>query len=1167
MLTIQMCKQRILTVAGIVGGRALVRSSIPGLMAVLLLLSCLQQPGLAQSASSGAVSGTVTDPVNAVVVGAQVIATNLATGEKRTVNSGGAGVYLIPFLSPGTYSVEASAKGFKQANYPDVRVVITETVKLDIRLVVGAVQEVVTVESRGSQLQTESTNLGQVTSGEILNSLPLVTRNYTQIIALNPGVAAEASNAGSVGRGGGDIETPVVSHGVSAQDNNFQMNGVEINDLQSSGHFSGGIAIPNPDSIQEFKVQTGQYDASYGRNAGANVDVVTKGGSNAFHGTIFEYLRNEDLNANSFFFNQSGQPRGILRENQPGFTFGGPIKKDKLMFFTSYQATRQTNGIASQCSSTLVSPPLTNDRSAAALGAIFAGQPTFVQEVTGSPLGPTVASDGSNISPQALALLQMKLPNGQFLIPTPQTVDPSKPLAVQGTSTFSDPCSYNENQFITNADYLHDDHNTFSGKFFWANSNQNSTFPSPQLLDPTSPGFPTLINSGYRNLSLTYTHVFSPNMLNQAEVAFHRSTVALTQQEAFNYSQIGVNAPAFDNAMPAIDILGSMTLGGNGQSVDFAQNTFVYQDVLSYNWGRHAFRFGGGLTRAQDNETNFQFLGGMIFGTFSDFLLGQSAAQNGTPFSNVFESVDAPGLFARAWRVWDGDLFVQDDFKVNRRLTLNLGVRFERLGGIGDELGRNATFNFSLANPNPPAGGSLAGFTVPSNFNGPIPPGVTQIGNNLGINGDGQNTINPRFGFAWQLPYSQRFVLRGGWGVYHSRTTGQPTFQLLTNQPFAEVREPQATGNAGASFANPFAAAPALPSFTPYSPTTSQSVFTFAPDYRPAMIQQYSLNLQSELSRNTMLEVGFIGARGTHLLGDQDLNQALSASAANPIRGVTNNSFATVPLRVPIEGFGSFPGIAEFESEGASWYNALEASLKQRLSHGLQFQLSYTFSKDLATDLSTTTTPNGGNGLVGDQTDPLRRYGPDDFNRPHRFVASYLYQLPGPTNLTSAWGRLAGGWALSGASLFQSGHPLTITVSSPFNAFGILTDFPQLVPGCSVGVNAAVETKLNSFFNTNCFAPLPLVGPDPFTTGFGNAGVGIVKGPGQVNTDLAIIKKIAVRWPAESANVEFRTEFFNFFNHPQFSDPDTNLSSPTFGQILTTAVNPRVIQFALKYSF
>jgi Carboxypeptidase regulatory-like domain/TonB-dependent Receptor Plug Domain len=1170
MLTIQISKQGILTAAAKAARQSPVRSAVLGLLAFLPIVGGLAIAGLAQSASTGAVSGTVTDPANAVVVGAKITATNQATGEKRTVDSGSAGAYFLPFLPPGTYSLEASAKGFKQVNYPDLRVVITETVKLDIRLAVGAVAEVVTVESRAAQLQTESTNLGQVTSGEVLNSLPLVTRNYTQIIALNPGVASDVTNASAVGKGGnGSIETgsAVVAHGVSGQDNNYQMNGVEINDLQSSGHFSGGVAIPNPDAIQEFKVQTGQYDASYGRNAGANVDVITKGGGNAFHGTIFEYLRNEDLNANDFFFNKNGQPRGILRQNQPGFTFGGPIKKDKLLFFTSYQATRQRNGLAPECSTSFSGPPLTNDRSAAALGALFAGQPTFIQILTGAPIGPTVLANGSNISTQALALMQMKLPNGQFLIPTPQKVDPSKPFALQGTSSFSNPCSYNEDQFITNADFLHNEHNTFSGKFFWANGSQNTTFPATNLGGPTAPGFPTVLDSGYRNFSLTYTHTFSPNMLNQAEVAFHRSTVALSQQEAFTFPGIGVNAPAFDN-QPAINITGALTLGGNGQSVDFAQNTFVYQDVLSYSLGRHTLRFGGGLTRAQDNETNFQFLGGLIFGTFPDFLLGQSAAQNGTPLSNVLASVDIPGLFGRAWRIWDGDLFVQDDFKVTRTLTLNLGFRYERLGGIGDELGRNATFDFSKANPNPPAGGSLAGFVVPNNFRGTVPPGVTQIGNNLGINGNGQNTINPRAGFAWQLPYTQRFVLRGGYGVYHSRVTGQPTFQLLTNQPFALVRQNVAFANAGASFANPFpAVTPVLPSFTPYSPTTSQSVFTFAPDFRPPMVQQYSLNLQSELMRNTMLEVGFIGTRGTHLLRDRDLNQAQSASPTNPIRGVTNNSFATAPLRVPIQGFGAFPGIAEFESEGANWYNALEASLNQRLSHGLQFQLSYTFSKDLATDLASTTGPNGGNGLVGDQNNFLRRYGPDSFNRPHRFVASYLYQLPGPKNLTSAWGRLAGGWAVSGVSIFQSGHPLTITASSPFNAFGISTDFPGLVPGCTIATPGGLEKNLNSYFNKTCFTPLPKIGPDPFTTGFGNSGVGIVTGPGQINTDLAIIKKFAVRWPVEAANLEFRTEFFNVFNHAQFADPDTNFSSATFGKIQTTAVNPRVMQFALKYSF
>ena len=1066
--------------------------------------------------------------------------------------------------------MEASAKGFKHVTYSEVRVVITETVKLDIRLTVGAVEEVVKVESSAAQLQTESSTQGRVTSGEVLNSLPLVTRNYTQVIALNPGVSADVTNAAEVGRGGGGSpETPVVAHGASTQDNNYQMNGVEINDLQSSGHFSGGIAIPNPDAIQEFKVQTGQYDASYGRNAGANVDVVTKGGANVFHGTIFEYLRNEALNANDFFSKQNGQPKGILRQNQPGFTFGGPVKKDKLLFFTSYQATRQRNGVASQCKTNFSTPPLTNDRSPAALGALFAGQPTFIQQITGLPIGPTVLANGSNISPQALALMQAKLPNGQFLIPTPQKVDPTKPFAVQGTSSFTDPCVYNEDQFITNADFLHNDKNTFSAKFFFANNNQTSSLPATQLGGPTAPGFPTVSDGGYRNFSLAYTHSFNPHLLNQAQVAFHRSTVKLNQQEAFTFSGIGVNAPAFDNATPAISITGSLTLGGNGQAVNFTQNTYVYQDVLSYSRGQHTLRFGGGLTRSQDNNENFHFLGGLVFGTFPDFLLGQSAAQNGTPLSNVLASVDLPGLFDRAWRVWDADVFVQDDFKVTRRLTLNLGLRYERLGGVGDELGRNSIFDISKANRNPPVGGSLAGFVVPDNFRGTIPSGVTSSGNNLGIKGENQNTINPRVGFAWQLPYTERFVLRGGYGVYHSRVTGQPTFQLLTNQPFALLRQIVAAANGGASFANPFpAVAPTLPSFTPYSPTTSQTVFTFDPNFRPPMVQQYSLNLQSALSANTVLEVGFVGARGTHLVRSRDLNEAGSASPTSPIRGATNNSFTTVASRVPIQGFGAFPGIVTFESAGTNWYNGLETSLHQRLSHGLQYQISYTFSKDLATDLTSTTGPSGGSSLFGDQNSPLRRYGPDNFNRQHRFVASYLYALPGPKDQRSLLGLLAGGWAVSGVSIFQSGHALTITTQSPFNAFGIAQDFPQLASGCTqIATPGGVEKVLSNYFNKNCFTSLPLTGVDALTTGFGNAGIGIVTGPGQINTDLALSKKFAVRWPVETTNLEFRAEFFNAFNHAQFADPDTNFSSATFGKIQSTAVSPRVMQFALKLSF
>ena len=262
-------------------------------------------------------------------------------------------------------------------------VAVTETGTLNIQLQLGSVSETVVVTSAGEQLQTETSALGRVADTLIVESMPLVTRNYTQILALSPGVAADVIDAGQLGRGSGAF----VAAGGTANDNNFNMNGVEINDFQQSGSFSGEVAVPNPDTIEEFKVQTGQADASYGRDAGANVNVVTKTGTNEFHGKLFEFLRNDALNANEWFRKLNGQPRQVLRQNQYGMTFGGPIVKNKLLFFTSYQGTRQTNGVAGGCSATFNTPPLTDDRSAAALGALFYGQPTFIQETTGAPLG------------------------------------------------------------------------------------------------------------------------------------------------------------------------------------------------------------------------------------------------------------------------------------------------------------------------------------------------------------------------------------------------------------------------------------------------------------------------------------------------------------------------------------------------------------------------------------------------------------------------------------------------------------------------------------------------------------------------------------------------------------------------------------------------------------
>jgi hypothetical protein len=1121
----------------------------------------------AQSASTGAVSGTVIDPSGSAVAAVTITLTNEATSESRAVSSQPNGTYFAPLLLPGIYHLEASKAGFKTLVLTGIHVFVTETETVNVQLQLGEVSQTVTVSGETAALETENPALGHVTSGEMVRDLPLVNRNYTQIIGLSPGVVADVNNASDLGRGGSGLNAATFglsSHGGATNDNNYQMNGSQVNDLMGSGPFSGGVPIPNPDAIQEFKVQTGQYDASYGRDAGANVDVVTKGGTNEFHGSLFEFLRNDVLNANDFFLNRAGESRASLKQNQFGFALGGPIQKNKLLFFTSYEGTRQINGLdtSAACLSTFITPPelaAAGNRSRASLGAAFAGEM--------SPFtGQTIAANGSNISQQAINLLDLTLPNGNFLIPTPQNT-------ATGQSSLTQNCRYNADQFVTNLDFIHGK-SEFAGRFFFDDGDQNATFPFG--FSPTLPGFPQKIRSAFRDFSLTHTYTFTSHLFNQLVLGYNRLNSVAVQGEPlvnvpgqsspvpFNYALIGVSAPEPDNTFPGIGVFGQFELGGNGQGFSLIQNTYNFEDFISYIRGKHSFRFGGGVSRQEINFEGFHFLGAAIFLDVPDLLLG-----------TVTESEDFAGLPDRAWRAWNGDAFAQDDIKLGSRLTVNLGVRYERQGAIGDNLGRAAIFNIGLANPNPPLGGTLAGYVVASNFSGTIPAGVTRSGTNAAINEDGQNNVAPRIGFAWQLPHTDRLVLRGGYGIYFTRTTGQPFLQLLGAPPFGLIR-PQFFQ----PFSSPFPAAPAsVPFFPPYSPATSLTPVTFSPSFRPPIVQEYSMNLQTQLTRNLVLEVGYEGSRGTQLLQQRDFNQALSASPANPIRGQMTNTLANLPMRVPTEGLSPTSSTI-IESAGSSWYNALNVSLNKRFSKGLQLLASYTWARSLSADNAYSTSVNGGLP-VGNQNDPASRYGPDGFIRPQRLVISYVYDLPGPKDRLSLAGRFLAGWSVAGVTTFQSGHYLTITDTNATNAFGIAGpggDRPSLAPGCTAGklaTSGSVTSKLNNFLNGACLTGPPVITSDGGTD-FGNLGVGVVRGPDQRNFDIAILKKTQLR---EALNLEFRTEFFNAFNTPQFADPSsTNLivgtvvgpafvPSPTFGVITSTSVNPRVIQLALKLNF
>ena len=471
---------------------------------------------------------------------------------------------------------------------------------------------------------------------------------------------------------------------------------------------------------------------------------------------------------------------------------------------------------------------------------------------------------------------------------------------------------------------------------------------------------------------------------------------------AFSWSDIGVaeGEMSGNNQLPSLEISGSVSIGlGFPRSI--TQNSFIFSDDLSLVQRSHTLRFGGSITRLQD-DVDLIGLGSLVrFLSWPDFLLGLSAASNGTGFSNVFASFDDFGLSTREYRVWEGTGFAQDDYRVLKSLALNVGVRYERLGQFADNLGRNASFDAAKADLNPSVAGSVAGYVVASNFPGIIPSGVTRVDNMFGNYAIGQNTVAPRLGFAWKIwPNSGRLVLRGGYGIYYSRPTGQAFYQNIFGAPFSEFRLIAGAANANATFQTPFQSRfptpDSFPSFTAYSPTTNTTIYGVAPGFQPSMVQQYSVNLQTEMHSGWLLEAGYVGTRGTHLVRQRSINQATSASTNDPVRGVTADTVANISSRVPILGIPP-DALQLMESEGSSWYNGLETSLTKRLSHSLQFLASYTFSKTLDTDGADINSTSSGNALtLGDQNSPHERWGRASFDRRHRFVFSTTWALPRP---------------------------------------------------------------------------------------------------------------------------------------------------------------------------
>jgi hypothetical protein len=1124
-----------------------------------------------QSATTGALTGAVTDPAGVVLPHVTVTLANSATMAAQTAITGANGAYSFSLLPPGAYEVQFAAPGFKTARMISVTVNVGEAPALDAALERGETAEPVACRCRIS-VATSSTST--VVNSKTITAVPLTTRNFTQILSMASGSAADVNNAGTLGRG---------------------TRSVNVNGNTSAGSYTldGAVApsaVPNPDTISELKIQTSQYDAVYGAQVPSTA-LITKSGEHEYHGDAWEFVRNDVFNANSYFRGSTGQSKPNLKQNQFGATVGGPVRDRKFFFFGSYQGTRQVNGLDTTSTSNPILPPLTNDRSAAALAAQFcaANHPQDGRYLTfagGKQLDchNQTTDTTAPINPVALSILQLKTPGGGWLVPVPQTVVASGNNAGLGFSSYSLPSTYKENQFLVNGDYLATAKNTVAARVYMATIDQYRTFGSPQGY-PGAPmvpgqGTPQALGAHDYVASVNLTSSFSKVLVNEARMSFTRSTQRAHGVDTPSATSLGMTpADRFFDQPPEISVLGPLgsfrLFGTPGNDFATVNKYYSWTDNLAWTHGRHRTRAGGFfLTQNNERDDPGVARGRLVFQTFNDFLLGLSADGNRSPYgrSNIqsvqaSEGVGPGGEVQYHYRTYYGAAFVQNDFKVSSRLTLNLGLRWEYVGPAFDTAGAigNAWPELLRQAAIPPATGTLAGNTVAANYDarmvnpytgqsfGAPPAGVVMRSTSSQYrNGAPLDTVAPRFGFSWQpLGTGGRLAVRGGYGLFY-QTAGLPQF---TAPPFAQGFTNADSSNNFASLQKAFPTATL--GYVLRTPSSQLSDRVAGPDYVVPRLHQWNLSVQFRLLRGLTLDTGYVGSEGGRLLLTRGLNQPILASAGAAVNCgyddvedhcITANTAQNAGLRVPI--LGETPtALAANEFSGASAYHSLQFTLRKQAAHALSFQTTYTYSR-AATNTAVYNDPNN---LALD-------WARSSFDRTHRFTANFDYGLPA---------RLKG-WTLAGIVIVQSGLPMTLTDPNGGGVYGHAA--PSTVTLCPGATYASLVTegdtgsRLTRWIDSSAICAPGAVGSDG-STGYGSTGQGILQGPAQFNTDFSLGKTFRVGGLREDAVLAFRTEFYNALNHPQFANPGTSLGTATFGVITQTSVAPRLIQFALKYLF
>jgi Carboxypeptidase regulatory-like domain/TonB-dependent Receptor Plug Domain/TonB dependent receptor len=1129
-------------------------------------------------------SGTVMDQSGGFVPKAGISITNIATGITRTSTTSAAGFYSIPNLLPGTYQMKAAAPGFASQVQNDINLTVGEQQVLNFTLQVGQTTQTVEVSAEAPNVELASSSISAVINSTTVRELPLNGRSWTDLATLQPGVSAiQTQTDFAVGgdRGNRGFGNQITVAGDRPEQNNYRLDGVSINDFNNAAPGSvlgGDLGV---DAVQEFSVITSNVSAEYGRTSGGVINAITRSGTNQFHGSVYEFIRNDALDAANFFENAGGIKKASFRQNQFGAGVGGPIRKDKFFIFGDYEGIRYSKGIPNSISvpsiavrngllCSLCPPPKDPNNP----------QPGEQNQLKPNPADPN-GTDANGVD------LKVK----QYLPFWP--VSTNIPAGTNGDTasyTFTAQRVVTENFFTIRSDYKISGKDSLAATYLF----DNTPYSSPDGLDAV------LLNSSTRRqiVSLEETHTFGPTLVNSVRGGFSR------EYEVNDVGVSAINTLAKDPSLAAIpgQFAAHVTLSGIDQftgGVDgnttalYGWNSFQGYDDAFWTHGTHSLKFGGGVERQQLNRlTHTDPSGVFTFNTMADFLTNNPHRFTGEDFSTVRGQGLRQTIFG---------LYTQDDWRFRPNLTLNMGLRWEMSTAIQDYRGGIVNL-INMTDPLP-----HCGTFVPTS----CAPGGPLFGNAT------LHNFEPRVGFAWDPFRNGKTAVRGSFGIFDILPMAYQYIAAATKQfPFVS----SAAFNPG-----PYTFyAGAFPQFPPLTGDGgNKKGGSFVEQYpHRSYIMQWNLNVQRELIGNLTAMVGYVGSRGVHepfRTDDADivLPTKTSAGYLYPQVDVLGNVFVPGVCN-QIDPNGSDPSSCNPPSKinpnygqihyltynGNSYYHALEVAVQKRMSRGVQFQTAFTWGKSLDTGSATGHGDQFSNSI---SSLPFYDLGAlrarSDFDIKRTLVFNFTWQVPSPTSLSGPAAWIANGWELGSIFKVSDGVPFTATWGTGGDPQGLSNSddwaFPDRLntPGCATLVNPG---NPNNYIKTQCFT-VPIAPNAPFWAANcdlappslggavdpsslqcfnlrGNASRNLLTGPGTTNLDFSLFKNNPINRISESFNVQFRAEFFNVLNHANFAVPPIALNHTdifdgtgaplsTAGVLTSTTTPGREIQFALKFAW